>query len=328
MKTRLKAVCEPSQGSFAAIVENDPESSQLEGGQDGWPPSAFASYSVADLEKLLDLKVNFPEDCLVDEKHMPVPMWGQEKKQPLIPSKEQPGKLTIRLLHIGGKRVHYKERVWIQFETAFGPAADFGETFVLEPPPPKSWWSSGWKAECTAMLVQQMPAIHHCSQAASGPITLSFLRPQKGGTFLFKIALQAPSGPLLHKEWQARVTGEGMAEAVAKGEGFDFVPANDWRDFLYQNWLFLAAGILFILLCWLLCAWRACRRSRRERDLEKALERERAQIRDLNERLQRATLQSPAAAAGKGVGGRGFAPGRGWAGRGVGPGVELRDFRR
>ena len=29
----------------------------------------------------------------------------------------------------------------------------------------------------------------------------------------------------------------GMAEAVAKGEGFDFVPANDWRDFLYQNWL-------------------------------------------------------------------------------------------
>ena len=29
----------------------------------------------------------------------------------------------------------------------------------------------------------------------------------------------------------------GMAEAVAKGEGFDFVPANDWHDFLYQNWL-------------------------------------------------------------------------------------------
>ncbi|OLQ01293.1 hypothetical protein AK812_SmicGene15977 [Symbiodinium microadriaticum] len=255
-----KAMCEPATGSFAAILENDP---------------------VADLERLLDVKVNFPEDCFVDEKHLPVPTWGQElekcestwgqelekceKKQPLIPSKEQPGKLTIRLLHIGGRRVHYKECLIGILE----------EAFVLEPPPPKSWpgaygWAGPWGvnqgAQGEIMVVIRMEG----SQVGNGPITLSFLRPHKG------LPVRSFDSP--------------------------------------QN-----------------------RKKTMGGDLETALERERAQIRDLNERLQRATLQSPAA-AGKGAG-RGFAPGRGWAGllapetrsdlgcRGV-AGVELRDFRR
>ncbi|CAE7547343.1 unnamed protein product, partial [Symbiodinium pilosum] len=97
--------------------------------------------------------------------------------------------------------------------------------------------------------------------------------------------------------------------------------------------VYLLAGVLVLVLCWLFCAWRACRGSRRERDLEAALERERAQIRELNERLQRPTLPAANAAAqgGKGARGRGFNPGRGWApGRaGAGAtGVEMRDFRR
>ena len=110
------------------------------------------------------------------------------------------------------------------FETAFGPAADFYDTFTLEPPPPKSSETLGWTADCTSLIAQQLPKLKSCAQSGSG-IQFQFDGPSKGGTFIFKLSLTAPAGELSHNQWAARVTGADQTEMVAMGEGFELLPS-------------------------------------------------------------------------------------------------------
>ena len=281
-----KAACDPTQGSsFAIVAENDPTSSTLMGGKAGWPPSVFKTYSVNDLQNFFDFKVNFPSECHTDKAGLLVPDWNQDRGEPLIPSTAQHGNLSIELLKLGGKRVKYEEKVWLSFETAFGPSADFHDAFTLEPPPPKSSETLGWKVDCNSLIAQQLPKLKSCSQSDAG-IQFQFSGPNKGGTFLFKLSLVAPNGELSHNQWAARVTG-GSQDMVAMGEGFELLPSGpnlpDSPDtpntpntpkvphsHFYNYWPFYAAAFLLLVLCLLVaCLRRGCcnRSTVRERHL-------------------------------------------------------------
>ena len=202
----------------------------------------------------------------------------------MIPSTAQHGNLSIDLIHLGGKRVMYKEKVWLRFETAFGPSADFHDAFTLEPPPPKSAETPGWKADCDSLIAQQLPKLKECSQSSAG-IQFQFSGPNKGGTFLFKLSLTAPAGELSHNQWAARVTGANTPEMVARGEGFQLLPsvspdapdAPDSPDgpplpnahgHFYQYWPFYATAGLLVFLCLAAFLRRGCsRHTVRERRL-------------------------------------------------------------
>jgi len=278
-----KAACDPIQkSSFAVVVENDPSSSTLEGGKAGWPPSAFKTYSVDDLHNFFGFKMNFPKECHTDQASNFIPDWNQGKDVPHIPSSAQFGNLSIALIELGGKRVKYQEKVWLAFETAFGPAADFYDTFTLEPPPPKSSETLGWTADCTSLIAQQLPKLS-CAQSGSG-IQFQFDGPSKGGTFIFKLSLTAPAGELSHNQWAARVTGADQTEMVAMGEGFELLPSGHptvptlppdsnkpdsnrprHLNHFEQYWPFYGAAFILILVCLLACTRRACSRTVRER---------------------------------------------------------------
>lgn len=302
-----KAACDPTRGhSFAVVAENDPTSSTLAGGRAGWPPSAFKTYSVDDLQGFFGFKLNFPTECHTDTANALVPDWNQDRGDPVIPSTAQHGNLSIDLINLGGKRVMYKEKVWLRFETAFGPSADFHDAFTLEPPPPKSSETPGWKADCDSLIAQQLPKLKECSQSSAG-IQFQFSGPNKGGTFLFKLSLTAPGGELSHNQWAARVTGgANTPEMVAMGEGFQLLPSvapdspdgpdgppslPNARGHFYQYWPFYATAFLLVFLCLAAFLRRGCsRHTVRERELEAALERERATVREVNAELQRRSM--------------------------------------
>ena len=276
-----KAACDPTRGhSFAVVAENDPTSSTLAGGRAGWPPSAFKTYSVDDLQGFFGFKLNFPPECHTDTANALVPDWNQDRGDPVIPSTAQHGNLSIDLINLGGKRVMYKEKVWLRFETAFGPSADFHDAFTLEPPPPKSSETPGWKADCDSLIAQQLPKLKECSQSSAG-IQFQFSGPNKGGTFLFKLSLTAPGGELSHNQWAARVTGgANTPEMVAMGEGFQLLPSvapdspdgppslPNARGHFYQYWPFYATAFLLVFLCLAAFLRRGCsRHTVRERRL-------------------------------------------------------------
>ena len=268
-----KAACDPDRGSsFAVIAENDPESSNLEGGKAGWPPSAFKTYSIHHLENFFNLNLNFPEACNPSEATNLVPDWNEDSGAPLVPSASGDGKLTISLLELGGKRVMYKEKVWLHFDTAFGPSSDFLETFHLHPPQPTSVLAAGWKADCNSLLAQQLPKLKSCSQSGSS-ITLKFSQPSKGGTFIFSLYVTAPAAKLIDNTWTARVSGKGIPEMVATGEGFELLPSPDFQRQVnfYDYWPFFAAAFLLLFLCFLGCIRRYCTHTVRERKLAQAL---------------------------------------------------------
>ena len=258
-----KAVCDPEEGqSFVAVLENDPESSQLDGGQAGWPPSAFVHYSVDSLQSFFGLGMNFPEDCRTDEAQNLVPHWAEGRPSPKLPPDE--GKLFISLLGVGGKRVMYREAVWLGFKAAFGHTADFHESFTLEAPPAKSMLTPGWKADCSSLMAQQLPKLKSCSQSGQN-IKLDFAEPIKGGTFLFKLSMVAPAGPLSHNQWTARVSSNGEPDVLMVGEGFELLPSHDWQEHFYSHWPFYAAAFLLVILSCLGCTRLLCTRSVRER---------------------------------------------------------------
>ncbi|CAK8986035.1 unnamed protein product [Durusdinium trenchii] len=292
-----KAACDPdSRSSFAVIAENDPESGSLEGGKAGWPPSAFKTYSVQNLQTFFGINLNFPDECNPSEAVDLVPKWNTGNGAPLVPSDSKNGKLSISLMKLGGKRVMYKEQVWLHFESAFGPSSDFHDAFTLEPPPPSSADTPGWKADCNSLIAQQLPKLKSCSQSGSN-IALKFSQPSKGGTFLFTLSLDAPAGPLAHNNWTARVAGKGIPEMVAMGRGFELLPSPDWKPEqpshgsqggFYHYWPFYAAASLLVFLFCVGCIRRFwCTHTVRERELEAALERGRATLRQANAELQR-----------------------------------------
>merc|ERR1719253_1483978 len=112
----------------------------------------------------------------------------------------------MQLLDVGGRRVAFNENVWIQFTMPFGPAADFHDMLVIKPPEagPKQ---NTWIADCDSLLVHQLPAVKDCTNAGPDGIQIQFTNPIKGGTFVFKMALTAPTGPMKGTEWVASMQG-------------------------------------------------------------------------------------------------------------------------
>eukprot|EP00929_Paragymnodinium_shiwhaense_P074050 TRINITY_DN37871_c0_g1_i1.p1 TRINITY_DN37871_c0_g1~~TRINITY_DN37871_c0_g1_i1.p1 ORF type:complete len:533 (+),score=85.67 TRINITY_DN37871_c0_g1_i1:216-1814(+) len=286
-----KVVCEPSKGSFAIIAENDPESSNLQGGDKGWPPSVFETYAAEDVETFFGLKLNLPAECRPAEKQMLVPAWTVDRARPSIPQQGAEGNFTMQLLGVGGRRVMYDEHVWLHFSMPFGPSADFHTELVISPPAAAAG-DVTWQADCESLFAQQLPRVATCTggRGRSASIRIAFQGPIKGGTFVFKLALKAPSGDLADSFWTASMRGGSSGfQPVMRSRAFELLPTAeepmDGTDVLLrlarerQLELAVAFAVIVILIC---CAtWRCSRQRFKKRTYRAALAEAQAENRRL-----------------------------------------------
>jgi DNA/RNA endonuclease G (NUC1) len=283
-----KVACVPDRGSFAVIAENDPESSHLEGGKKGWPPSVFELYTAQNVEHFFGVHLNLPKTCTPEKKTALIPDWTSSSNPPLGPSSNSSSSFDMELLGIGGNRVKFREKVWIRFVMPFGPSADFHNTLVVRPPP--VWTGSSWTAMCDSLVVQQLPAVKSCKLGWNEEVQLQFGSPIKGGTFVFKLQMEAPSAQPQNTGWRAFMKGGSTFEPQLTHTNFEILPDQDRSN--------TSLGFFALILCLLVVviAFMSQKlRSRRLRKLElKAeLEKEHEEVLRLRRSLRCSRVAGP-----------------------------------